>query len=714
MDDAAHLDFETRSTTDLRKSGVYRYVEDRNTAPWGFKYRIGQGPYKEWRPGYPDPTDLLDHIRQGKIVKAHNAAFERINWNEYVKRWYPHWPKLKIPQMDCTMARAAAIAHPQDLDTLAVVLNCVNKKDRAGHSLMLKMCKPRSYKQDGSIVWWDEPDLQDRQMAYCEQDVRVECEVDDKLPPLTDYERRVWYFDQVINDRGIPMDRRAIEKCAELVEYCKKMADVEMRKLTGRTVPKCTNDAKIIAWIQEQGIECTTVKKGVQDDIIFLSGLHDKPTVKEVIELRRASKKTSTSKYKAMLQAMCLDDFIRGLLNYHGASTGRWAGRLVQPHNFPRVDHEEEGYIYEWLHEMLETLPVQEIYDMIVAVHGPAAPLLILSRALRSMIKAPAGKKLIGGDFANIEGRINALFANATWKLDAFRAYDNKTGPDLYKLAASGILGKEINLITALERQGVGKVSELALGFQGSVGAFISMGEQYNVDVYTLVAPILAATSSAQWDATAATYAKQPNKHGLFEREWTALKIIVDNWRKTNNEIAQLWWDLQDAAIEAVAAPGQVVRVAGGRVQYYSDNRCLWCVLPSGRMLCYSSPRVDERWETYTSKSGEKKQRLKRSVVYLGFDSETRQWGEQWLYGGLQCENVVSGTARDVMVDRQFAVERGGYPVILTVHDEILTLPNDDKRYTVEEFQSIMSELPGFVDGLPLAVKAWEDMRYVK
>lgn len=714
----AHLDFETRSPTDLRKSGVYRYAEDPDTGVWGFSWRLGDMPPQQWRPGYPDPQLLLDHVASGGVVKAHNAGFERRIWNHVIRvRYASHWPELKIEQQDCTMARAAAIAHPAGLDQLCQVVGAPNKKDKEGHGLMMKMARPRRYNPDETIVWWDEPENVDRCMQYCDQDVLTECDVDERVPPLSESEKQVWNFDQLINDRGIYIDVNAVEKAAVLVEYAKKEADKIMRNLTDRAVPRCTNDGKLVAWLQSRGLEFDTVKKGVLDDIIFMAGLQKDKVVKDVIELRRVSKKTSTAKYAAMLNCVCSDWRIRGLLRYHGASTGRWAGQLVQPQNFPRVDYDEEGFILEWMHDLFRAdYTPKETYELIASVHGEDSVLQLLSRGLRSMICAPPGKQLIGGDFSNIEGRVNTWLANEEWKLQAFRDYDESQGQDLYKLAAGRILGKDAREITGFERQSVGKVSELSLGFQGSVGAFVSMGDNYGITPYDLSGTVYEKTSSAVWDATAEKYhQKGTNRYNLREKEWTAVKVIVDAWRAAHPNIVQSWWDYQDAAVEAVGAPGNVVYVAGNRVAYYSDGRCLWCVLPSGRMLCYSAPELVREEYEYTDSNGETKSRWRNKVTFWGLNSMTRQWSKQSLYGGLQCENIVQATARDIMVDRMLAVEHAGYPIILTVHDEIVSeTPLDRSDLNAQSFQDIMSILPQWANGLPLSVKAWEYERYVK
>ncbi|RTL04952.1 hypothetical protein EKK58_09095 [Candidatus Dependentiae bacterium] len=711
----AHLDFETRSTTDLRKSGVYRYAEDPNTRPWGFCYQIGDAPRKRWVMGDAEPTDLLEHIANGGVVTAHNSAFERVIWNFVLRRWYPHWPEIKIEQQDCTMARAAAIAHPQTLDGLGKALHSHEQKDKEGHALMMKMSRPRRFNADGTIVWWDEPHNVDRLMLYCDQDIATEVSTDKLLPPLTDYERQVWRLDQTINERGVPIDVPAVEKAVTLVELAKKSADQEMRRLTGRAVPKCSNDRQIISWINGRGIECTTVAKGEQEDLKFMASLYGDELVRDVIDLRADSKKTSTAKYKAMTECVSADGRIRGMLAYHAASTGRWAGRLVQMQNFPRVDYKKEGYIFEWILDMLDSpMSAKEVFDIMTSVYGESgqqAPLRLLSRMLRACIKAEPGTKLIGGDFSNIEGRVNAWLAGEHWKLAAFREYDNGTGPDLYNLAYARSFGVDINTVTDPQRQ-IGKVQELALGYQGSVGAYMDMGDNYGVNPYDLTGPVKSAAPAEQWDFTAAQYATANNKNGLQEAEWTALTILVTNWRKANPAIVQSWWDYQDAAVAAVSTPGVIQHV--GIIQYYSDGRCLWCILPSGRTLCYAAPEIKTAEVEYICKfTGDTKTRLKNTVYFWGY--KEGRWQKMALYGGLQCENIVQAVARDIMVDRMFAVEQAGYPIILTVHDELLSQVRDGLAHlNSKNFQDLMCVNPEWALGLPLTAKAWEDMRYVK
>lgn len=721
---AAHIDFETRSTTDLRKSGIYRYIEDPNTGVWGFSYSFDDGVVYSWRPGDADPVVLLDHIRRGGVIKAHNAAFERLVWNRILRPRYGlmHWPDLRLKQLDCTMSRAATLGLPLTLDGLCEALGTVHRKDKEGHALMQRMCRPRGYNPDGSIIWWNDEDRIRRQEIYQEQDVRTEHECDTLLPPLSDLQRATWEFDQVINERGVHIDTVSVERAALLVEYAKKQNDKIMREITSRNVSKCSKDAELIAWLNSRGVDCTSLKKGEVDDVLYLATLALDQTAHDAIKLRQAAWKTSTAKYRAMQLCVSIDARIRGLLNYHGASTGRWAGRLVQPQNFPRLDHENDVLVFKvnWLISLLhdKSMSIRDVYECIAAAFGPLEVLDLLSKALRAMIIAEDGNKLVGGDFSNIEGRVNAWLAGEVWKLAAFREFDEGTGPDLYKLAYAKSFGVPVEEVGKGQKRQIGKVQELALGYQGSVGAFITMGATYGVNPFDISGPVMKATDPRQWDATAAQYGMPgKSKYGLYEKEWTALKVIVDNFRSANSKITQSWWDYQDAAIEAVQTPGEMIFVADGKVYYQFDGANLWCVLPSGRMLCYMSARVHSQYEEYFDVySGETRGRWKHSVRFMGRDSVTKQWRELSLYGGLQCENIVQATACDIMVDSMFKVEAYGFPVILTVHDELLTeVPLTRTDLTPEVFEQIMADVDQTIyAGLPIAVAAWTDKRYVK
>lgn len=707
-----HLDFETRSAVDLRKTGLYRYAEDPSTGVWGFCWSAGDGLVYRWVPGDPEPTQLLDHVANGGLVVAHNAAFERTIWRMMrERRITPHWPELRIEQQSCTMARAQAISLPADLDGLARVLGQQAQKDKVGSALMRKMAKPRKILPNGDIIWWAEPENVERLMQYCEQDVRTEEETDRLIPELSAHERKVWEFDQRVNDRGIHVDVNACVRAVDMVDFAKTRADAEMRQITGGKVLKCSNHAALARWVDSRGISCQSVAKEHQDDILLIADASGDDLVRRALEVRKEAGKTSTAKYKAITEAVCDDGRVRGSFAYHGAGPGRWAGRLVQPHNLPRVNTPHDQFCADNVWRTLALpLPVTDLHDMIEMGIGPVTP--SLSMALRSMICAEPGNVLYGADYSNIEGRVNAWMAGEQWKLDAFREYDEGKGHDLYKLAFSNSFGKPVEEVDKQDRQ-IGKVQELACGYQGGVGAYISMGDNYNIDPADIAKTVVASATAEKWDAMAIRYEKSTDKFNLPEDQWTAIKLVVGGWRAAHPNIVQFWWDLGDAAIEAVDTPGVVVPVRGGMVNYVCTDGWLYCQLPSSRVICYCQPFIRSSVQVLVNKDGEEYERVKRTVWFFGRDATTGRWVEKYLYGGLQCENVVQGTARCILDRAMLALEERGYSVMLHVHDEAVA--EVEKSFgSLGEFQQIMAKVPDFAHGLPLAVGPWTDERYVK
>lgn len=744
MKPRAHLDFETASPADLTKTGVYRYAEDAQTRAWLFRYRIGDGPRKGWRPGQPDPVDLLQHVAEGGTVVAHNAAFERVIWNWWLRARLPHWPVLQIEQMDCTMARAMAMDLPGSLELLGTVCNFTAKKDMEGAALMKRMMRPRKVDEYGRVVqWWDAPENIDRLEQYCDADVGAEEEADFMLPPLSANEKTIWNFDQLINERGIQVDVSLLHAAEKLIEKAKQHADARMAVLTMGAVKKCSESGKLLKWIQARGVLADSMAKHETDDILSVAGLLGDVLVAEAVKLRASAGKASVSKIRAMLDTVCRDGRIRGLLQYYGAGTGRWAGRLVQPQNLPRLDWGEDGQRILLLLALLRDTghDAELAHATCSMLLGP--PLEWLSKALRSFIIAAPGRKLVGGDFSNIEGRVNAWLAGEQWKVDAFAAYDAGTGHDLYKLAYGKSFGVEdIDSITKPQRQ-LGKVQELALGYQGSVGAFLKFTVTYNMKLEPIVKAVREATPPDVWDAQAAKYAGERNKYNLPLEYWTAIKIIVVAWRKAHPRIVQSWWNLQDAVIAAVDTPGEIIAVENYPISFVcSPSRdFLYCILPNGRLLAYPEPQIVEAREDqivyadgavrntddYTPDELEmiRLYGIDKDAMFCTYKEGNRHrkvtcaamekgnWWRYALYGGLICENIVQAVSRDILVEAMFRVEAAGYPVVLTVHDEILTEPPVGFG-SEHEFVKIMSVKSEWYKTLPLSAAAWEDQRYVK
>jgi DNA polymerase bacteriophage-type len=701
--DGAHIDFETHSAVDLKKAGVYRYAEHPSTGVWCMSWGIDDGAKGRWRPGDEDPLELLAWIESGGRVVAHNAGFERIIWNWVIrKRICPHWPELRIEQQDCTMARGLALGLPADLERLGKVLRTPIQKDKDGHALMLRMCKPRRTDPDGTLVWWDDEDRIERLGSYCDVDRLTETLIDNSIAPLSDEERRLWELDQHINDRGITLDVASVDKALAVVTEALKRADDRMWWLTDGVVKKCSEVAKLVKWLNDRGIPCESIAKGEIDEIILKTALQGDDHAEEAIRLRRSSAKVSTSKFKAMIASVCSDNRLRGSLAYHGAATGRWAGRLWQPQNLLRIDPEHDlPDVYSTLEMLALPRSPKEIADAIELVVGP--PLENLAKSMRAMLIAAPGKKLLCGDFSNIEGRGAAWIAGERWKLDAFAAYDRKEGVDLYTLSYSRSFGVPIEEITKATRQ-VGKVTELALGFQGSVGALLTMAANYSVDPAQMAVTAKTVIAGDEWHRVSQTYSDEKSR-GLDQETWTGLKTVVDAWRAAHPHIVQAWWDLQDAAIAAVGSPGLKVPVLNDRVIYLAANGFLYCRLPSGRVISYAMPRLI-RTETENGH-----ERL--SVEYEAIDSYTKRWMPHVLYGGMQFNNVVQGLARDKLVSAMFRIEEAGYPIVLTVHDEAVS-EVDEGFGSWQEYREIMAKPDPWCADMPVSVGAWEDVRYVK
>lgn len=686
-----HIDFETRSTVDLPDTGVYVYAADPTTDVWCMAYAIDDEEPRLWLPGNGLSGDLEQALRDEWVgVVAHNANFEWVIWNLLIVPRYG-WPKMPVERMRCTMAAAYAMSLPGALDNAGAALGLSVQKDPAGHRLMMQMARPRKI-EDGKITWWDDADRRNRLYAYCLQDVRAEQALGKRLRPLSPSEQKVWELDQRINARGVMVDAPLCRKALEIVGATTQTLDVEMRRVTDKGVNSCMAVQQLLNWVKKQGIDCTSVSK---DSIVDLLAEVELPkNVRRALELRQEAAKTSTAKIDTLLTGMSQDGRARGLLQYHAASTGRWGGRRFQPQNLPRPKLKPKdiataiGMIARGDHQMI---------DM---VYG--APLTVVSDCIRSLITAAPDRDLLAADFANIEGRVIAWWAGEKWKLDAFRAFDAKAGPDLYKVAAGGIFGVKPESIDDSDwKRQIGKVSELALGYQGGVGAFVKMATTYGVKIEQQCDIILNAAAPEHLAQAEENYAKatrRPAKNAFLPAE-----VVKLAWREVHPGIVSLWYKCEEAVISAVEEPGKVFSVSG--VRWRVNGSFLWCALPSGRLLCYPYPKIELKETPWGAKKGQ--------VHYKGVDSRTRKWGDLHTYGGKIVENVVQAIARDFMVDAMLRVEKAGYPIVLTVHDEIMAEPRCDFG-SLEQFSELMKVVPSWGTGCPIAVAGWRGSRYRK
>ncbi len=507
-----HLDWESRGVVDLREAGLYRYARDKDTDLWCGAYAFGDEEPVIWIPGQPCPPRIVEHVEAGGKVYAWNAPFEIELWHQIATPRYG-WPKLAVAQCFCVMAMSYAQGMPGALEDAALALGLGILKDMDGRGLMLRMARPRS-KPGQPLQWWNEADKLARLYAYCCQDVRTEVAAHKRLMPLSEKERKVWLLDYKINQRGVQLDMESVKGAVKLAEYVKVEYDKQMSIATNGAATSCTALGPIKDWLAARGLPQALTGLAKQDVVDFLAQDNLSPEVRRVLTLRQEAGKASTAKFDVMLNRAGEDGRLRQMYQYHGAGTGRWAGRAVQTHNLPRNMPKAEAV------EQIMALVREGDHDAIDAIYGP--PLSMVSRCLRSFFVAPSGKVLCSGDFSNVEARGGAWFANEEWKLAAFRAQDDKTGPDVYKLGASRLLGVSVEDVTSEQRQSHGKVPDLAFLYQGGVGSGHTMGKTYGVKA--------------------------------TDQEWADRR---DAWRASHPRIKASWYDIQRAAIAAVEHPGE-------------------------------------------------------------------------------------------------------------------------------------------------------------
>jgi DNA polymerase len=528
------IDFETRSAVDLRKTGVYKYASDPSTDIWCMAYKA---PWSDdvqvWLPGDEVDARLEDWIVEGGLLSAWNANFERTIWNEIMVGRY-QWPRTGIKQWRCTMAQASAMGLPRALGQAAAVLGVEEQKDKTGAALMLRMARPRKVNADGSYTWWNTKDKLDALVAYCRQDVRTELSVAETLHAMPDSERRLYQLDQRVNDRGVALDVDLVHRIKELANNASLEIDAEIQRLTKGQVKAATNAMDLTAWLNAHGIRAKSVDKQTVARLLAFDRLH--PVIREVLKLRQNGAKSSTAKYDAMLHAVNADGRMRGLLVYHGAATGRWSGRLVQPQNFPRPQKKQDE-----LDEIIAKLKAGED----VSEHG--AGTVLASDLLRSMLIAGDGHRLMFADYSAIEARVLAWVAGQNDLVETFRK-----GGDVYIEMASAIYNVGVESVTDKQRQ-VGKMAILGCGY--------GMGGK--------------------------RFAEQCASMGIRVDEDEA-KRIVSVYREKNNRIAQYWRDVENDFVEMVKGAGRVGTVPlplpSGRSLTYHNPRIIQRETPWGAM----------------------------------------------------------------------------------------------------------------------------------
>lgn len=654
-----NIDIETYSSVDIKKAGLYKYVQSPDFEVLLFAYSVnGQ------------PTQVIDLARDEKIPSdITRALFDKSvtdhAWNAPFE-WYclsKHFgvdPRSWLSQWRCTMFHGLYCGFPGSLDAAAKALGLPQDKRKmsVGKSLIKLFCTPtKPTKKNGGrtrTLPHHEPEKWELFKEYCIRDVEVEKEVDHKLInfPVPYAEQKLWELDQGINLNGVAVDRQLVEGALYINEITTTELTKEAKRITGLENPN--SDAQMKRWLADQGVETENLQKETVGKLIEESN----GTVKRALEIRQELKKTSIKKYIAMDTAVCEDGRIRGLLQFYGANrTGRWAGRLVQVQNLPR--------------NYLETLSLarqlvrEKKIDALKLIYGNVPD--TLSQLIRTAFAPNEGHVLAVSDFSAIEARVIAWLSGEQWRLDVFNTHGK-----IYEASASQMLGVPIERIAKgnpeYELRQKGKVSELALGYQGAKGALIQMGA---LDM------------------------------GLTEDE---LPDIVRRWRSANKRIVDFWYSLENAAI-SVMKTGQPVGVKGLLIARESDIQngldFLTITLPSRRKLYYVKPFLAE------NDFG------KEALHYWGMNQEKHKWEKTNTYGGKLAENVTQAIARDCLAESLARLDNAGNQTVMHVHDEaVLEIP--EETADLERIESIMKQPISWAPGLPLNADGFISTYYKK
>ena len=706
------IDFETRSAANLLKTGAWRYSIDSSTQVLCLAYRFDDEEeiylwHREIKPHFalpgsnfflpesPKPTKLLKAIEEGCLVEAHNSMFERCIWSNTLLREHPDWPQIKHRQYRCSAARAAILGLPRSLENLAHVLLKGIEKDKEGHRLMLQMSKPRKPVKaekafakelgfevvetvnkhilvNGKFLWWEDEARCKRLFAYCKQDVLVEHACSQKLPELSPYELEIFLMDQHINTHGIVLDLEYITIALKLIDTTVSRLNGQLRALTKDKVQSATSRDKVLKFLNEDlAYFLPNLTKEVLEEELEKEDLPKE--VKNIIQIRQDVCRTSNAKYKAMMLMIDLsDNRVRNTILYSGAaSTGRWSGTGLQPHNFPRGSIKGDmmnlcGAVAQFY---LKPEVLEILFDNIMS---------LLSTTLRGAIIPPKNKDLMVADYSGIEARILLWIADDQEGLEVFRQ-----GRDIYIDMACSIYNITYKILAKLVSQDkdegkrfFGKQAILGLGYQMGKDKFYE----------TIL------------------------KYGIKNVSKDFLGNIIQIYRyEKYSKVSQLWNDTNNYAKEALQNRGKIVEQkinSKMSLKWLSHGHFLYCVLPSGRRLHYYHPKL----KLMTTSWGEQRY----CVTYMSTNAVTRKWERTHTYGGKLIENIVQAIARDLMANGMYNVYNSGiYFPVMTVHDELIS-EVDEGVGSLEHYMELLCKLPNWAEGLPLTADGWRGKRYHK
>ena len=642
-------DIETFSDVDLIRCGVYKYADSPNFEMLLFAYAVDDGDVHiiDIAGGEELPEEIIQAIKSDTVVKtAYNAQFERVCLSRYLK--LPEGEYLNPQSWYCTAVQAAELALPLSLADVGSVLGLERQKMTEGKELIKYFCVPcKPTKSNGNrtrnrpchdINKWE------TFKKYCMRDVDVERQIADKLKmyPISDEEHRLYVLDQILNDRGVLVDSELAEQAVKLNSIQTAVAVEQAYMITGLENPNSVTQLK--QWLKENGVEIESLsKKAVKSLADETDG-----DVSEMLKLRLLMAKTSVKKYEAVIRSVCSDNRVHGMMRFCGANrTGRWSGNILQPQNLP------QNHLPDLT--LARDIVKDGDFEMLDMMFGNVPN--VLSELIRTVLIPKPNHRFIVADFSAIEARVLAWIAGEQWRIDTF-----KNGGDIYCASASKMfkVPVEKNGVNGELRQ-KGKISELACGYGGSVGALKNMGAV---------------------------------EMGVQENE---LQGLINDWRNANPHIVRFWYEVGNAAMKAIK---EKTTVPLGKLVFAYERGILFIRLPSGRRLSYIKPRIG------TNRFGGD------SITYMGINS-AKKWDRLETFGGKLTENIVQGTARDLLANALINAANAGYDTVFHVHDEIICeVPNG--YGSVDELCRLMCIKPEWADGLPLNADGFECEYYKK
>ena len=652
------IDIETKSDKDISKCGVYAYTDTPYFDILLFAYSIDEQPVQvvDMANGEEIPENVLAALVDENVIKrAFNVNFERVCLSKYLRKNYPQYFQsysidedtvgdfLNPESWHCSMIHARTLGLLLSLAEVGKVLGIEQQKMTEGKALIKFFCVP--YDTIDGVPQFhsptDYPDKWEIFKAYNKRDVEAELEIDRRLSrfPVPDFLWKEFYLDQEINDRGILVDMQLADKAIGLDAEAKEELTAEMKRLTGVENPNSVY--QLLDWLETQGYKSDSLGKTQVQELIKTA----KEPVKSVLQMRLQLSKSSVKKYTAMKNTACSDNRARGMFSFYGASrTGRWAGRNVQLQNLPQ-NHLPDLTEARELVKYSSFEDIQMLYDDVPDT---------LSQLIRTAFIPRQGMKFIVADFSAVEARVIAWLAGEEWRMKAFA-----NGEDIYCASASKMFG--VPVVKHGENGHLrqkGKISELACGFGGSVGAMKAMGA---------------------------------DSLGLSDTE---LKQIVTDWREASPHITELWWAV-DRAVKKAVKEKTATKTYGLLFSY--EAGFLFIRLPSGRRLAYAKPYIGK------NKFGGE------SVTYMGINAQ-KKWDRLESYGPKFVENCVQGIARDLLMYSMQTLSQ--YFIVGHIHDEmIIECPKDTK---LDEICQQMARTPDWAKGLLLRADGYECSFYKK